>query len=229
MSPEEVKKETKEGEVKKAPKAKKEAKEEEIKEAPTAQQEVKEGEVKEAPTAQEEVKEEQVVEAPRAKEEVKEEKGEEAPKPQKEVKEEQVKEAPRAKKEAKGLTKDEIIAAIKTMTVLDLADLVKTLENEFGVSAAPMAVAAAPAAAPGKPAEAPSEEEKTEFTVTLKSFGEKKIEVIKAVREVTTLGLKQAKDLVEAAPQVVKEGVPKEEAETAKQKLEAAGATVEVK
>ena len=213
MSPEEAKKETKEGEVKKASKAKKEVKEEEIKEVPTAQQEVKEGEVKEAPTAQEEVKEE---------------KGKEVPKPQKEVKEEQVKEAPRAKKEAKGLTKEEIIAAIKTMTVLDLADLVKTLENEFGISAAPVA-AAAPAAAPGKPAEAPSEEEKTEFTVTLKSFGEKKIEVIKAVREVTTLGLKQAKDLVEAAPQVVKEGVPKEEAETAKQKLEAAGATVEVK
>jgi len=200
-------------EVKKASKAKREVKEEEIKEAPTAQQEVKEGEVKEAPTAQEEVKEE---------------KGKEVPKPQKEVKEEQVKEAPRAKKEAKGLTNEEIIAAIKTMTVLDLADLVKTLENEFGISAASVA-AAAPAAAPGKPAEAPSEEEKTEFTVTLKSFGEKKIEVIKAVREVTTLGLKQAKDLVEAAPQVVKEGVPKEEAETAKQKLEAAGATVEVK
>jgi large subunit ribosomal protein L7/L12 len=197
MSPEETKKETKEGEVKKASKAKKEVKEKEIKEAPTAQQEVKEAEVKEAPTAQ------------------------------KEVKEEQVKEAPKAKKETKGLTKEEIIAAIKTMTVLDLADLVKSLENEFGISAAP--VAAAPAAVPGKPAEAPSEEEKTEFTVTLKSFGEKKIEVIKAVREVTTLGLKQAKDLVEAAPQVVKEGVPKEEAETARQKLEAAGATVEVK
>jgi large subunit ribosomal protein L7/L12 len=197
MSPEETKKETKEGEVKKASKVKKEVKEKEIKEAPTAKQEVKEAEVKEAPTAQ------------------------------KEVKEEQVKEAPKAKKETKGLTKEEIIAAIKTMTVLDLADLVKSLENEFGISAAP--VAAAPAAVPGKPAEAPSEEEKTEFTVTLKSFGEKKIEVIKAVREVTTLGLKQAKDLVEAAPQVVKEGVPKEEAETARQKLEAAGATVEVK
>jgi large subunit ribosomal protein L7/L12 len=228
MSPEEAKKETKEGEVKKASKAKKEVKEKEIKEAPTAQQEVKEAEVKEAPTAQEEVKEEEVKEAPRAKEEVKEEREKEAPVAQKEVKEEQVKEAPRAKKEAKGLTKDEIIAAIKTMTVLDLADLVKSLENEFGISAAPVA-AAVPAAAPGKLAEAPSEEEKTEFTVTLKSFGEKKIEVIKAVREVTTLGLKQAKDLVEAAPQVVKEGVPKEEAETAKQKLEAAGATVEVK
>jgi len=213
MSPEEVKKETKEGGVKKASKAKKEVKGEEIKEIPTAQQEVKEGEVKEAPTAQEEVKEEEAKEAPTA---------------QKEVKEEQVKEAPRAKKEAKGSTKEEIIAAIKTMTVLDLADLVKTLENEFGVSAAPVA-AAAPAAAPSEQAAAPSAEEKTEFTVTLKSFGEKKIEVIKAVREVTTLGLKQAKDLVEAAPQVVKEGVPKEEAETAKQKLEAAGATVEVK
>ncbi|MDH4270077.1 MAG: 50S ribosomal protein L7/L12 [Dehalococcoidia bacterium] len=128
------------------------------------------------------------------------------------------------------MTKEEIVAAIKSMTVLDLADLIKTLENEFGVSAASAAVAAAaPAAAPGKPAEAPAEEEKTEFTVTLKSFGEKKIEVIKAVREVTTLGLKQAKDLVEAAPQVVKEGVPKEEADTIKQKLEAAGATVEIK
>jgi large subunit ribosomal protein L7/L12 len=198
MPPEEVEKEAKEEEVKKAPRAKKEVKEGEEKEAPRAQKEVKEGETKEAPRAK------------------------------KEVKEEQVKEAPRAKKEAKGLTKEEIIAAIKTMTVLDLADLVKTLENEFGVSAAPVAVAA-PAAAPSEQAEAPSEEEKTEFTVTLKSFGEKKIEVIKAVREVTTLGLKQAKDLVEAAPQVVKEGVPKEEAETTKQKLEAAGATVEVK
>ena len=199
MSPEEVEKEAKE-EVKKASRAKKEIKEGEVKEAPTAKKEVKEEETKEAPTAK------------------------------KEVKEEQVKEAPSAKKEAKGLTKEEIIAAIKNMTVLDLADLVKTLENEFGVSAAPVAVAtAAPAAAPSEQAAAPTAEEKTEFTITLKSFGEKKIEVIKAVREVTTLGLKQAKDLVEAAPQVVKEGVPKEEAETTKQKLEAAGATVEIK
>jgi len=147
----------------------------------------------------------------------------------KEVKEGEAKEAPKAKKEAKALTKEEIIAAIKNMNVLDLAELVKTLENEFGVSAAPVEVAAAPSAAPSRQEEAPSEEEKTEFTVTFKSCGEKKIEVIKAVREVTTLGLKQAKDLVEAAPQVVKEGVPKEEAETTKQKLEAAGATVEVK
>ncbi|MFU8796485.1 MAG: 50S ribosomal protein L7/L12 [Dehalococcoidia bacterium] len=127
------------------------------------------------------------------------------------------------------MTKDDIIDAVKSMTVLDLADLVKALEQEFGVTAAPVAAVAAPAVAPGEPAEAPEAEEKTEFSITLKSFGEKKIEVIKAVREVTTLGLKQAKDLVEAAPQLVKEGVPKEEAETIKQKLEAAGATVEVK
>jgi large subunit ribosomal protein L7/L12 len=178
--------------------------------------------------AKEKVEEEEVKKASRAKKEIKEEQVKEASKANKEVKKEQVKEAPRAKKEAKGLTKEEIIAAIKNMTVLDLADLVKTLEKEFGVSAAPVAVAA-PTSAPSEQAEAPSAEEKTEFTVTLKSFGEKKIEVIKAVREVTTLGLKQAKDLVEAAPQVVKEGVPKEEAETTKQKLEAAGATVEVK
>jgi len=162
--------------------------------------------------------------------EVKEGEVKKASKAKKEIKEEEVKEATTAKKEAKVLTKEEIVAAIKGMTVLDLADLVKTLENEFGVSAAPVAVAAAaPAAAPGAQAAAPEAEEKTEFTVTLKSFGEKKIEVIKAVREVTTLGLKQAKDLVEAAPQVVKEGVPKEEADTVKQKLEAAGATVEIK
>jgi large subunit ribosomal protein L7/L12 len=162
--------------------------------------------------------------------EAKEGEAKKASRAKKEVKEEEAKEAPRAKKEARGLTKEEIIAAIKNMTVLDLADLVKTLENEFGVSAASVAVAAAaPAAAPGAQAAAPSVEEKTEFTVTLKSFGEKKIEVIKAVREVTTLGLKQAKDLVEAAPQVVKEGVPKEEADTIKKKLEAAGATVEIK
>jgi len=150
--------------------------------------------------------------------------------PEEEVKEKvEVKKKPSvAKKEAKGLTKEEIVVAIKNMTVLDLADLVKTLEGEFGVSAAPVAVGVAPTAAPGESAEAPPAEEKTEFTVTLKSFGEKKIEVIKAVREVTTLGLKQAKDLVEAAPQVVKEGIPKEEANTIKQNLEAVGATVEI-
>lgn len=205
-----------------SPEQEKEAKEE-VKKAPKAKKEVKAGEAKEATKAGEEVKE-----TPAERKEVSEGETKEAPMAKKEVEEEQVKEAPKAKKGAKGLTKEEIIDAIKAMTVIDLADLVKTLESEFGISAAPVAVAA-PAAAPGEQAEAPSEEEKTEFTVTLKSFGEKKIEVIKAVREVTTLGLKQAKDLVEAAPQVVKEGVPKEEAETARQKLEAAGATVEIK
>ena len=165
-----------------------------------------------------------------AEKEAKEGEAKKASRAKKEVKEEEVKETPTAAKQVKSLTKEELIAAIKGMTVLDLADLVKTLENEFGISAAPVAVAAAaPAAAPGAQAAAPAAEEKTEFTVTLKSFGEKKIEVIKAVREVTTLGLKQAKDLVEAAPQVVKEAVPKEEADTIKQKLEAAGATVEIK
>jgi len=174
------------------------------------------------------VKEGEVKKAAKAKKEVRETEVKDAAKTKKEVKETEVKEAAKTKKEAKGLTKDEILAAIKNMTVLDLADLVKSLEHEFGVSAAPVA-AAAPAAAPGEPAEAAAAEEKTEFSITLKSFGERKIEVIKAVREVTTLGLKQAKDLVEAAPQLVKEGIPKEEAETIKQKLEAAGATAEIK
>jgi len=141
----------------------------------------------------------------------------------------EVKKSSKTKKEVKGLTKEEIITAIKSMTVMDLADLVKALESEFGVSASPVAVAASSVAAPGEVAEATPEEEKTEFSVTLKSFGERKIEVIKVVRELTTLGLKQAKDLVEAAPQVVKESVAKEEADTVKQKLEAAGATVEIK
>ena len=129
------------------------------------------------------------------------------------------------------LSIEEMIAAVKEMTVVELSELVKALEEEFGVSAAPVAVAAAPAPAGGAaPAEAAEEEEeKTEFTVVLKAVGEKKIEVIKAVREVTDLGLKQAKDLVEGAPQNVKEAVSKEEAATIKSKLEAAGATVEVK
>lgn len=128
---------------------------------------------------------------------------------------------------AKAMTKEEIIAAVKNMTVLELADLVKALEEEFGVTAAaPVAVAAAPAGA-GAPAAA--EEEKSEFTVILKEIGENKINVIKAVREVTTLGLKEAKDLVEGAPKPVKEGVNKDEAASVKKKLEEAGAKVEIK
>ncbi len=133
------------------------------------------------------------------------------------------------KKESKSLGIDEILAAVKEMTVIELSDLVKALEEEFGVSAAPVAVASAPAVA-GAPAEAAEEEEeKTEFTVVLQAIGEKKIEVIKAVRELSDLGLKQAKDLVESAPQNVKESVSKDEAAAVKARLEAAGATVEVK
>jgi large subunit ribosomal protein L7/L12 len=122
---------------------------------------------------------------------------------------------------------EEIIAQIKGMTVLEVADLVKALEKEFGVSAAaPVAVAAAPAAGA---AAAPAAEEKTEFTVILKEIGANKINVIKAVRELTNLGLKESKDLVEGAPKPVKENVNKDDAAAAKSKLEAAGATVEVK
>jgi large subunit ribosomal protein L7/L12 len=145
-----------------------------------------------------------------------------------EVKEEKKPAKAKAAKKEKGLGMDEIIAAVKEMSVIELSELVKALEDEFGVSAAPVAMAAAPAAA--APAEAAEEEEeKTEFTVVLKAIGEKKIDVIKAVREVTDLGLKQAKDLVEGAPQNVKESVGKDEAAATKAKLEAAGATVEVK
>ena len=128
------------------------------------------------------------------------------------------------------MTKEEIIAAVKEMTVIELSDLVKALEEEFGVTAAaPVAMAAAPVAAGAAGDGAAGDaEEKTDFTVVLKAVGENKINVIKAVREVTTLGLKEAKDLVEGAPKPVKEGVNKEEAETTKKKLEEAGATVEV-
>ena len=125
------------------------------------------------------------------------------------------------------MTKDEILEAVKEMSVLDLAELVKMLEGEFGVSAAaPVAVAAAPAA--GAAVATVDVEEKTEFDVILREIGPNKINVIKGVREVTTLGLKEAKDLVEAAPQAVKEGISKEDAEQVKVKLESAGAVVAV-
>ena len=139
------------------------------------------------------------------------------------------KRATAAKKESKSLGKDEIIAAIKEMTVLELSELVKALEETFGISAAMPMMAAAPAgAAAGAPAAAPVEEQ-TEFTVILKEVGANKISVIKAVREVTTLGLKEAKELVESAPKPIKEGITKAEAATIKEKLTAAGAVVEVK
>src|SRR5579885_1072816 len=126
------------------------------------------------------------------------------------------------------VSKEEILDAIGNMSLIDITELVKMMEEKFGVSAAaPVAVAAvggAAAAAGAAPAE-----EKTEFTVTLKASGEKKVEVIKAVRAITGLGLKEAKDLVESAPATVKEGVSKDDAAKFKKELEAAGATVEIK
>ena len=130
------------------------------------------------------------------------------------------------------MTKAEIIEAIKQMNVVELSDVVKALEEEFGVSAAaPVAVAAAPAAG-GSPAEGGSDAEagdQSEFEVSLKDIGPNKINVIKAVREVTSLGLREAKELVESAPTAIKEGIAKEEADEIKGKLEEAGAAVEVK
>ena len=122
------------------------------------------------------------------------------------------------------LTTDEIIDALKEMTLLEASELVKAIEDTFGVSAAaPAAVVAAPAAG------AAEAEEKTEFDVVLEGFGDNKIQVIKAVRELTNLGLKEAKEVVEGAPKAVREGAKKEDAEAAKEKLEAAGAAVTLK
>jgi large subunit ribosomal protein L7/L12 len=133
----------------------------------------------------------------------------------------------KAKEEAIKLTKDQFFAHLDSLTVLELADYIKEFETRYGISAAaavPMAVAGA--AAPGS--EAKPEEVKTEFTVVLKSAGDKKINVIKIVREITSLGLKEAKDLVDSAPKPVKEKVSKEEAEAIKAKFEEMGATVEL-
>jgi large subunit ribosomal protein L7/L12 len=126
-------------------------------------------------------------------------------------------------------TREDVLDFLKNCTLLEASQLVKDIEETFGVSAAAAAVAA-PSASPGANLEsAAAAEEKTEFDVVLQAVGNNKINVIKVVREVTALGLKEAKDLVEAAPKAVKEGVSKEEAETIKQKLSDAGATVEVK
>jgi large subunit ribosomal protein L7/L12 len=126
------------------------------------------------------------------------------------------------------ISTEDFVKQIETMTVLDLANLVKALEDRFGVSAAAAAVAA-PAAGAGPAAAAAPAEEQTEFTVILDNAGDKKINVIKAVREVTSLGLKEAKDLVEGAPQTIKEGVSKDEAAKIKKAFEEAGAKVTIK
>ena len=128
-----------------------------------------------------------------------------------------------------GTNVEELIKSIEGMTVLELADLVKALEEKFGVQANMPMMAAGPMAAAGAAAGKPAEEEKTVFSVVLTSAGANKIAVIKEVRAMTSLGLKEAKDLVDAAPKPVKESVPKEEAEEMKKKLETAGATVELK
>lgn len=163
-------------------------------------------------------------------EQVKTEKSETKGRAKKLTTQEEVTKKSAPKIEAKKMTKEDIIVALKSMTVLELAELVKTLETEFGVTAAvPMAAPAAIKAAEAAVTAPPAEEEKVEFKIILKEIGANKISVIKAVREVTTLGLKEAKDLVEGVPQVVKEGISKEEASAVKAKLEAAGAVVEVK
>jgi large subunit ribosomal protein L7/L12 len=124
-------------------------------------------------------------------------------------------------------TKEEILDAIASMSVMDVVDLVKMMEDKFGVTAAaPVAMAAA---APGAAAAAPAAEEQTEFTVTMSSFGANKVSVIKVIREITGLGLKEAKDLVEGVPSTVKESIPKADAEAIKKKLEEAGASAEIK
>ena len=127
------------------------------------------------------------------------------------------------------ISKEEVLEAISSMSVLDLSELIKEMEEKFGVSAAAMAVAAAPASGAGAAASADSSEEQTEFTVILAAAGEKKVESIKAVRAITGLGLKEAKELVDGAPKPLKEGVSKEEKDEIVKQLEAAGAKVEVK
>jgi large subunit ribosomal protein L7/L12 len=124
------------------------------------------------------------------------------------------------------MSREEILSAISEMSVLELSELISDMEDKFGVSAAAAVAVAAPAAAA---ADGGGSEEQTEFDVVLSSFGDKKVGVIKAVRAITSLGLKEAKDLVESAPAPIKEGVPKDEAEELKKQLEDAGGTVEVK
>jgi len=127
------------------------------------------------------------------------------------------------------MSKDDILEAIGNMSVFELAELIEAFKSKFGVTIAAPAAAPAAGGAAGGAAAAPAAEEKTEFTVVLKAGGEKKIQVIKEIRAITSLGLKEAKDLVEGAPGTVKEGVSKQEAEEIKKKLEAQGAVVELK
>ena len=150
----------------------------------------------------------------------------------KKVTEKSVKKVSKVEAEQKPSTKkpdkSSIIDLVKNMTVLELSDLVKDLEKEFGVTAAPVGIGAVSPGAASASAAPEEEKEKTTFTVLLKQFGDKKIQVIKEVRAITELGLKEAKDLVESAPKPIKENISKEEAEELKKKLEAVGAVVEL-
>lgn len=186
-------------------------------------QEEEKKEEKKSPEAEVEVKKSSEKERPKAKEEKKPEAGGQKPAEKKEVKEEV--EAPKIEISAKAA---EVIKTVEKMSVLELSKLVKALEERFGVSAA-APVAASPAGASAASQEGQQEEEKTSFDVVLTGIGDKKIQVIKEVRAVTSLGLKEAKDLVEQAPKPIKEGVSKEEAAEIKKKVEAVGATVEIK
>lgn len=194
----------------------------EVKEQPSAKKEVEKPEAAPAEAAEKEAP----VKAEKAPAKVEEKKA--AVKAEAVPAEAAEKKAPaKAEKKVQTAAIANIMATIKNMSVLELSELVKALEAEFGVSAAaPVVAAAASTEAAGAPS--PSVEEKTEFNVILKDAGANRISVIRAVRELTTLGLKESKDLVEGAPKPVKEGVGKEEATAAKQKLEAAGATAEI-
>jgi len=204
-----------------------EPKVEEAKAEEAKAEEAKVEEVKaEEPKAEEAKVEEPKAEEPKAEEAKVEEPKAEKPKVEKPTASKQ-KAAPAVKMEKLPAAIEKIMATIKDMTVLELAQLVKALETEFGVSAA-VPMAATTAVSAEAKAEAPAAEEQTEFNVVLKEIGANKINVIKAVRELTTLGLKESKDLVEGAPKTVREGVTKDEAAAMKQKLETAGATAEI-
>jgi large subunit ribosomal protein L7/L12 len=195
---------TKETQPKGTPKKETQPKEDQTRETQAKESQPKEAQVKEAKPKAEEAK------------------------PKVEEAQPKAKEAPKVKKEGEKLSKEEFFSHLDNLTVLELAEYINEFEERYGVSAAAVA---APVAAPGAVAlqgEAKAEEEKAEFNVVLKSVGDKKINVIKTVREVTSLGLKEAKDLVDSAPKPVKEGVSKEEAEEIKGKFEAVGAVVEL-
>jgi large subunit ribosomal protein L7/L12 len=208
------------------------------KEEPKKEEVAKEEVVKEEPE-KEEAKKEEAIEEEVTKEEVAEEETTKEETMKEEVAKEELKKEEVIKKEAKPkrqtkstgakLSKEQIIEGIKNLTVIELAELVKSLEEVFGVSAAQAAPQVVAPSAQGAGQQAGGGEEKTTFDVILSSVGDKKIQVIKEVRSITNLGLKEAKDLVEGAPKPIKEGVSKEEADEIKKKLEAVGSAVEIK